>query len=63
MVLLRGLKIKREKRGYKMADAFLYMYIVSFGSALGVATVAWIGWKVVLRSIGKTNKKAKRGIV
>lgn len=46
-----------------MADAFLYMYIVSFGAALGVASVAWISWKVVIRSLGKTNKKARRGIV
>lgn len=41
-----------------MVDAFIYMYIVASGAAFGVATVAWISWKVVLKG---QKKKARKG--
>ncbi|MFP7202629.1 hypothetical protein SFC08_16790 [Lysinibacillus halotolerans] len=40
-----------------MVEAFIYMYFVGLGTALGVGTVAFMGWKVVQRS---NNKKVKR---
>lgn len=40
-----------------MVDAFIYMYFLGLGAALGVGTVAWIGWKVVERSNNKKSKK------
>ena len=42
-----------------MAEAFIYMYFVGAGTASGVATVAFLGWKVVQRSKNKTEKKVK----
>lgn len=39
-----------------VVDAFIYMYFVGAGTALGVASVAFVGWKVVQRS---NNKKTK----
>jgi len=39
------------------------MYFVGLGTALGVGTVAWIGWKVVKRSNNKAPRVKKRGIV
>lgn len=44
-----------------VVDAFIYMYFVGAGTALGVATVAWIGWKVVNRQKNKVVKR-KGGI-
>jgi hypothetical protein len=44
-----------------VVDAFIYMYFVGAGTALGVATVAWIGWKVVTRQKNKVVKR-KGGI-
>lgn len=41
-----------------VVDAFMYMYFVGAGTALGVASVAFLGWKVVQRS---NRKKTKRG--
>ncbi len=35
----------------------MYMYFVGAGTALGVATVAFMGWKVVKRS---NNKQGRR---
>jgi len=40
-----------------VVDAFIYMYFVGFGTSLGIATVAWIGWKVVTRQKSKLTKK------
>lgn len=40
-----------------VVEAFIYMYFVGLGTALGVGTVAFMGWKVVQRS---NNKKVKR---
>ena len=40
-----------------MVEAFIYMYFVGLGTALGVGTVAFMGWKVVQKS---NNKKMKR---
>ncbi|GIN62760.1 hypothetical protein J27TS8_27530 [Robertmurraya siralis] len=45
-----------------MADAFIYMYIVGAGTALGVATVGLITWKIITRN-QKPKLKKKRGIV
>lgn len=42
-----------------MFDAFVYMYVVGAGTSLGIATVAYLSWKVVKRS----NKKMKGGKV
>lgn len=46
-----------------VVDAFIYMYFVGLGTAFGVATVVWIGWKVVRRSNNKASRVKKRGIV
>lgn len=43
-----------------MAEAFIYMFFVGSGTALGVSSIAWISWKVVQRSNKKTVKK--RGV-
>lgn len=40
-----------------MVDAFIYMYFVAAGAALGVATIAWIAWKVVQRSNRKVSTR------
>lgn len=40
-----------------MAEAFIYMFFVSSGAALGVACITWISWKVVQRSNKKAVKK------
>lgn len=40
-----------------MVEAFIYMYFVGAGVALGVATVAFISWKVVLKSKNKQGKR------
>lgn len=40
-----------------MSEAFIYMYVVGAGTALGVASVAWIAWKVVQRDAKKITKK------
>lgn len=40
-----------------MGEAFIYMFFVGSGTALGVAVVAFLAWKVVQRS---NKKKAKR---
>ena len=42
-----------------VVEAFMYMYVVGLGTALGVATVAFIGWKVVKRSGTKRDKKRR----
>lgn len=44
-----------------MVEAFVYMYFVGFGTSLGIATVAWIGWKVFNRQKSKTNKR--KGVI
>lgn len=43
-----------------MAEAFIYMYVVGAGTSLGVATIAFISWKVFNRSKNKAMKKMKR---
>lgn len=43
-----------------MAEAFIYMFVVGAGTSLGVATIAFISWKVVMRSNDKTMRKIKR---
>ncbi|MFC5732175.1 hypothetical protein [Cytobacillus gottheilii] len=40
-----------------MAEAFMYMYVVGAGTAAGVGTVAFIGWKVWSK---QSKKKAKQ---
>lgn len=40
-----------------VVDAFMYMYVVGAGTAFGVATVAFVSWKVVQRSNNKPKKK------
>ncbi len=35
----------------------MYMYIVGAGTAFGVATVAFISWKIVKRSNNKNNRR------
>jgi len=40
-----------------LVDAFIYMYFIGAGISLGIATVAFISWKVVLRSNKKSKKK------
>lgn len=42
-----------------VVDAFVYMYVVGSGTALGVGTVVFIGWKIVQRSNKKVTKKRK----
>jgi len=42
-----------------LAEAFLYFYFIGSGTAAGVATIAWIGWKVVQRGNKKETKKRK----
>lgn len=44
-----------------VVDAFIYMYFIGSGTALGVATVVFISWKVVQRSKNKQKKTKKRG--
>lgn len=44
-----------------MADAFIYMYVVGSGTALGVASVTWLSWKVVQRSNSKGKVSKRRG--
>lgn len=43
-----------------MAEAFIYMFFVGSGTSLGVATIAFISWKVVQRSNNKVMKKMQR---
>lgn len=43
-----------------MAEAFIYMFVVGSGTSLGVATIAFISWKVVIRSKNKATRKLKR---
>lgn len=45
--------------GFKLVDAFIYMYFIGAGTTLGVATIAFISWKVVIRSKNKTSKRRK----
>lgn len=40
-----------------VVEAFIYMYFVGLGTALGVASVVFIGWKVVQRSNKKQIKR------
>lgn len=42
-----------------VVDAFIYMFFIGSGTALGVACVAFISWKVVMHSKNKPNKKRK----
>lgn len=44
-----------------MADAFIYMYVVGAGTASGVATVAFISWKIYKRVNNKKPKQRKVG--
>lgn len=39
--------------------AFIYMYFVGAGTALGVASVVLLSWKVYTRSKNKSLKKKK----
>lgn len=42
-----------------VVDAFFYMYVVGAGTAAGVASIAFLSWKVVQRSkVPKKKKKA-----
>lgn len=43
-----------------MAEAFIYMFVVGAGTSLGVATIAFISWKVVQKSNNKIIKKMQR---
>lgn len=43
-----------------MAEAFIYMFVVGAGTSLGVATIGFISWKVVIRSNNKTTRKMKK---
>lgn len=45
-----------------VVDAFFYMYFVGAGTSAGIATIAFVGWKVVQRSKNKLKKTKKRGI-
>lgn len=48
----------------KLAEAFLYFYFIGAGTAAGVASVAWIAWKVVQRSNkGKKETKKRKAVV
>jgi len=40
-----------------VVDAFFYMYFVGAGTAFGVATVAFISWKVFNRSKNKAGRR------
>lgn len=42
-----------------VVNAFIYMYFVGAGTALGVATVALLSWKVYQRMNRKSKKKNK----
>lgn len=42
-----------------VVDAFVYMFFVGLGTALGVAAAALISWKVWQRMNRKTTKKRK----
>lgn len=42
-----------------MAEAFLYFYFIGAGTAAGVASIAWIGWKVVQRGSKRDARKRK----
>lgn len=44
-----------------MAEAFIYMYVVGSGTAAGVATVAFIGWRLFIRL--QQKKKNKKGVL
>lgn len=44
-----------------MAEAFIYMYVVGAGTAAGVATVAFFGWKIFKKSNNKKPKQRKVG--
>ena len=45
-----------------MVEAFMYMFVVGFGTALGVLLAALIGWKIWGKvNTPKTRKHAKRG--
>lgn len=44
-----------------VVDAFIYMYFVGAGTALGIASVAWLSWKVVLKSKKKKTKNKRKG--
>jgi hypothetical protein len=39
------------------------MYVVSFGAALGVASVVLLSWKVYKRMTNKSMKKRKGAII
>ena len=43
-----------------MADAFIYMYVVGAGTAAGVGTVLFIGWKIWNRQAKKKAKQQRR---
>lgn len=45
-----------------VVDAFIYMFFVGAGTAAGVASIAFVSWKVVQRSNNKPNKKKKIGV-
>lgn len=45
-----------------VVEAFIYMFVVGFGTALGVAAAALIAWKVWGRmNNGKTKNKKRKG--
>lgn len=46
-----------------VVDAFIYMYFIGAGVTAGAGTVAFIGWKVVQRSLRKQEKTVKRKAV
>ncbi|WP_162178606.1 hypothetical protein [Virgibacillus salexigens] len=43
-----------------MVDAFMYMYVVGAGTAAGVASIAFVSWKIVQRSNSKQTKRKKK---
>lgn len=45
-----------------VVEAFIYMFVVGFGTALGVLLAVLIGWKVWGKvNSPKVNKQRKRG--
>ncbi|SEO80174.1 hypothetical protein SAMN04488134_11350 [Amphibacillus marinus] len=46
-----------------MVDAFVYMYVLGAGASLGVATVVYLAWKVIQRSVKKKKGDKLSGLI
>lgn len=44
-----------------MVDAFIYMFVIGSGTALGVAVVGFLSWKVIQRS-NKPKTVKRKGV-